>query len=341
MNVSIIIPTLNESAYLPRLLRALKEQRLPPQEVIVADAGSTDNTVAIAQEWGARVVAGGLPAVGRNAGARHAGGEYLLFLDADVVPGPFFLERTLAEMEARRLDVATPLYQPLEEEPLYALLTELANLYLLIMAPISPHAPGFCIFIRRSLHEQIGGFDESLVMSEDHDYVRRAARWGRFGVLRQERLKVSMRRLEKEGLIGLGLKYLWCEIHVLAGRPIHTIPFRYEFGAFSAQAQQRMMDEAYALSRRFLRLENPLFALSQRAQEIVRELVEEEQPERLLERLRDVFTLEELGALQRYVQRRLMMRLHPRFWRRRWPALSHRLRRPLRELKTFWKRFSS
>ncbi len=340
MNVSIIIPTLNESAYLPRLLRALKEQHFPAQEVIVADAASTDNTVAIAQEWGARVVVGGLPAVGRNAGARHAGGEYLLFLDADVVPGPFFLERTLAEMEARRLDVATTLYQPLEEEPLYVLLTELANLYLMIMAPLSPHAPGFCIFIRRSLHEQIGGFNESLIMSEDHDYVRRAARWGRFGVLRQERLKVSMRRLEKEGLIGLGLKYLWCEIQVLAGRPIYTVPFRYEFGTFSAQAQKRVMDEARGLSRRFIRLENPLFALSQRAQEIVRELVEEERPERLLERLQDVFTLEEIGALQRYVRRRLMTRLHPRFWRRRWPALSKRLRHPLRKLNTFWKRFS-
>ncbi len=341
MKISVVIPTLNESAYLPRLLRALREQRFPPQEVIVADAGSTDNTVAIAQEWGARVVVGGLPAVGRNAGARHAGGEYLLFLDADVVPGPFFLQRTLAEMEARRLDVATALYQPLEEEPLYALLTELANLYLLIMAPISPHAPGFCIFIRRSLHEQIGGFDESLVMSEDHDYVRRAARWGRFGILRQERLKVSMRRLEKEGLIGLGLKYLWCEMHVLAGQPIRTIPFRYEFGAFSTGVQQRITDKARSLSRRFRGLENPLFALSQGAQEIMRELVEEERPERLLERLRGVFTLEEIGALQRYVRRRLMMTLHPRFWRRRWPALSQRLHRPFRELKTFWNRFSS
>jgi hypothetical protein len=145
----------------------------------------------------------------------------------------------------------------------------------------------------------------------------------------------------ERGAYRAGVEIPVVRIHVLAAGPIHTIPFRYEFGAFSAQAQQRMMDEAYALSRRFLRLENPLFALSQRAQEIVRELVEEEQPERLLERLQDVFTLEELGALQRYVQRRLIMRLHPRFWRRRWPALSHRLRRPLRELKTFWKRFSS
>ncbi len=341
MKISVVIPTLNESAYLPRLLRALEQQSCRPDEVIVADAGSKDHTVAIAQQWGAKVVGGGLPAVGRNAGARSAQGEYLLFLDADVIPGPFFIERNLTEMERRHLGVATALYRPLEEEPLYVLLTELANLYLLMMAPISPHAPGFCIFVRRALHEKIGGFDESLLMSEDHDYVRRAAQLGRFGILRQERLKVSMRRLEKEGLIGLGLKYLWCEIHVLAGQPIHTLPFRYEFGAFSEQVQQRMADKARSLLRRFRGLENPLFALSQRAREMIYELVREERPEGLLERLQDVFTLSEMSALQRYARRRLMLTLHPRFWRRRWPALSHRLRRPFRELKTFWNRFSS
>ena len=86
--VSVIIPTLNESAYLPALLDALRGQTRPPDEVIVADAGSTDGTVELVQAHGARVVPGGMPAVGRNAGAQVAIGDLFLFFDADVLPPP-------------------------------------------------------------------------------------------------------------------------------------------------------------------------------------------------------------------------------------------------------------
>jgi len=95
---------------------------------------------------------------------------------------------------------------------------------------ISPRAPGFCILIRRALHEAIGGFDETLLLAEDHDYVQRAARHGRFGVLTTVRIPVSIRRMEEEGLFPLMLKYLWAEAHVWAGRPIRRLPFTYAFG---------------------------------------------------------------------------------------------------------------
>jgi len=90
-SLTIIIPSLNEIAYLPGLLNALNNQIQKANEIIVADAGSNDGTVELATSYGVRVVPGGLPAVGRNAGARKAQGDYLLFLDADVVPPPDFI----------------------------------------------------------------------------------------------------------------------------------------------------------------------------------------------------------------------------------------------------------
>jgi hypothetical protein len=107
---------------------------------------------------------------------------------------------------------------------------EVANGYLLALQWISPRAPGFCILVRRALHEAIGGFDETLLLAEDHDYVRRAARHGRFGVLTSVRIPVSTRRVEGEGVFPLLLKYLWAEAHVWAGRPIRSLPFDYAFG---------------------------------------------------------------------------------------------------------------
>ena len=83
--ISIIIPTHNEAAHLPRLLARLSE--LSSAQVVVADGGSTDATVAIARAAGALVVEG---ARGRgpqqNLGAHGASGEVLWFLHADCLP---------------------------------------------------------------------------------------------------------------------------------------------------------------------------------------------------------------------------------------------------------------
>src|SRR5687767_6578001 len=102
--LSIIIPTYNEEEYLPFLLRSIQAQSYKDYEVIIADASSTDKTRAIAAEFGARVVQGGLPGAGRNRGAEAAKGENLLFLDADVIlPDPWFLQMTVGEFEKRKL----------------------------------------------------------------------------------------------------------------------------------------------------------------------------------------------------------------------------------------------
>ena len=75
MILSIIIPTYNEEEYLPVLLDSIKSQSFDDYEIIVADANSTDKTREIAESYGCIVVAGGLPAVGRNNGAKIAKGE--------------------------------------------------------------------------------------------------------------------------------------------------------------------------------------------------------------------------------------------------------------------------
>lgn len=77
--LSIIIPTFNEEKYLPILFESLQKQTFNNFEIIVADNNSTDATRSIALAAGARVVGGGLPAGGRNMGAKFAQGEWLLF----------------------------------------------------------------------------------------------------------------------------------------------------------------------------------------------------------------------------------------------------------------------
>ena len=241
-HLSVIIPTLNEIAYLPQLLDALAVQTRLPDEIIVADAGSKDGTAELAQSRGVRIVPGGMPAVGRNAGARAAKGDLLLFLDADVLPPPEFIERVLEEFERKKYDVATCFIASINGNPLDGIICVGTNLYFQIIQPVSPHAPGFCILSKRTAHEIIGGFDESLSLSEDIDYARRAKRHGKFGILSSARIPVSMRRVGKEGLVGLGLKYAWCEIYALMGKPVRNAPFEYEFGTFGPANVSNRLD---------------------------------------------------------------------------------------------------
>jgi glycosyltransferase involved in cell wall biosynthesis len=230
--LTVIIPTLNEIAYLPGLLDALDIQTRHPEELIVADAGSTDGTAELARKRGARVIHGGMPSIGRNAGARATNGDIFLFLDADVLPPPDFIARVLEEFERKEYDVATCFLAAINENPLDRILSAGTNLYFWVIQSISPHAPGFCILSKRIAHEKMGGFDESLMLSEDIDYARRAKRHGKFGILTGVRIPVSMRRVGKEGVVGLGLKYAWCEMYALVGKPVRVPPFGYEFGAF-------------------------------------------------------------------------------------------------------------
>ena len=262
--LTVVIPTLNEAERLPALLAALAEQTRPPEAIVVADAGSTDATRQLAAAAGVVVVEGGKPAAGRNAGAAVAATELLLFLDADDQPGPEWIELALAEFEERGLCAAAGQVEPLERDAANLFACEVVNLYLQLMQYVVPHAPGFCILVRRDVHERIGGFDETVVLAEDHDYVQRAAQLGKFRILRGAPMPTSMRRIEKEGLVSLSFKYLYSELYVVTGRPVKEIPFEYEFAAFDAEKRE-VVPLAVEKAREGLRsIGDPLAQLSAR-----------------------------------------------------------------------------
>lgn len=236
-SVTVVIPTLNEASCLPALLDRLAAQTRLPEEIVVADAASTDGTADIARARGLRVVAGGMPAVGRNAGAAVAGGDIIVFMDADAQPEPEFLERALDEFARRRLEVTTAPLRPQTGDHRYWLAYLFCEIYMRALQHVSPHAVGLCIIVTRSLHERIGGFDESLVLAEDHDYARRAARLGRFGILRGVKSRTSMRRVHEQGKRQLARVLIYSELRTLAGIPIQSLPFPYAFGAFDGEPQ--------------------------------------------------------------------------------------------------------
>ena len=124
--LSIIIPALNEEKSLPLLFESIKDQEFKDYEIILADAGSTDKTLEIAKKYDVRVIKGGLPAVGRNAGAKVAQGEWLLFLDSDVFLSSNFLKLLLEEAQETGADAATCAVIPLSDRLIDQIMHEVA-----------------------------------------------------------------------------------------------------------------------------------------------------------------------------------------------------------------------
>jgi glycosyltransferase involved in cell wall biosynthesis len=85
--VSFIIPTLNAAAMLPICLRSIRNQDYPAEkiEVIVADGGSTDDTLEIAKSFGAQVVENPdrVAESGKRVALKSVRGEYVVFTDSD------------------------------------------------------------------------------------------------------------------------------------------------------------------------------------------------------------------------------------------------------------------
>lgn len=231
--LSIIIPTLNEEKYLPRLLSSLKRQQgieNVSYEVIVADAGSTDRTRAVASQYGCQIVRGGLPARGRNQGAGAAQGSLCLFLDADVELPEDFLRNTLNEFYRRKLASASFSLKP-KRWSARLLFDIFYNIPAVFMEHILPHG-SMGILVRRTSFDAVGGFDETVKLAEDHWFVRQTARIGRFGIIRSTCLIVSLRRFWTDGWLRTAFTYLLCELHMIFIGPVRTDLFRYKFNHY-------------------------------------------------------------------------------------------------------------
>ncbi len=192
MRISIVVPTLNEETWLDRCLDAVGTGT----EVIVADGGSQDGTVARARARGAQVVnAPRGRGLQLNAGARAATGDILLFLHADTFLPPGALEHvgpTLAQggVAAGCFRVHHVPERP--HPPWFRLLLGLADVRARVARlPYGDQA----VFTRRATFEAIGGYPDQPLM-EDLELSRRLERLGRIVVLPHQ-VVVSARTFER------------------------------------------------------------------------------------------------------------------------------------------------
>lgn len=231
--IAVVIPTYNEEALISRVLGSLAMQEVnEPLEIVVADNMSRDRTRQIAETFRKRfarfiIVEGGTPAVGRNRGAYASHGDPIFFLDADLeLCDPTFIDQNVNYFRLHRLAAASVRLVPQSEKWVDHAMVKVYNLLLSAAVPFRPLG-SMCIVVSRFTFERTGGYPEEVAMEEDHDFVLRCSKIGRYRILPM-RAYFSIRRLEKEGRLLLVVKYIRAFILRIFCGPITA--FDYEFG---------------------------------------------------------------------------------------------------------------
>ncbi len=215
MEISIIIPVLNEAGRLANLLPELRRrsETAAVLETIVVDGGSQDGSPGVAASLGARVLQA--PA-GRarqmNAGARAARGEILYFLHADTLPPSGYDRWILQAMEG---GLQAGCFR-LRFHPPHWLLSAFAWCTR-INHPLC-RGGDQSLFVPRPWFEGSGGFDEAFQIYEDNEFIGRLYRDYDFRVL-PAWVTTSSRRYQKAGVFRLQYHYSVIHLKRMLGTP--------------------------------------------------------------------------------------------------------------------------
>lgn len=211
--VSVIIPTFNREKFVVKAIQSVLAQKYTDMEIIVIDDGSTDNTQKEIKKFGNRITYvyqdnAGVSAA-RNAGIAIASGIWLAFLDSDDEWHPFYLMRQMNLAKDNKnvaMQMTNCRFTRLDGTySNYFSMNGVSNViidadYVVVKRPFTfvLNHWGFqigSIIFRRSSVLMGSGFNESLSLSEDLDFIARTALVGDLGIANEE-LVYQFRRPE-------------------------------------------------------------------------------------------------------------------------------------------------
>lgn len=212
---SIIIPTLNEEKLLHGLFDNLKRLTSLTEhsvEIIVADGGSTDETLSIALKYADKIVNAKFDEVnniasGRNAGAKTAAGDFLLFCNADILFDNVnsVIDQIWREFETKSRLIAIAAWVdtfPEEEKTIDRIFHRFYNHYFKFLNTLSlGMGRGECIIVKKEFFEKAGYFNFALPAGEDFELFNRLIKLGKVEYSKNIRVFESPRRFRKSGYL--------------------------------------------------------------------------------------------------------------------------------------------
>lgn len=250
---SVIIPTLNEEKFVSKLLTSLVEQSVQNFEVIVVDGKSQDKTIVVARRFIGKlpltVVSSDMPGVSRqrNMGAKIAKADWLMFVDADSVLLPNFMERIGLYIDKKQSKFFTTWLKADSDDPGDAIAGFILNMGVEGGILVDkPWAPGPLTVVYRDVFEQVHGYNEDVTYGEDHELGVAICRRGiPFGILREILYVYSFRRFRKEGNLKIFHRTLKSNLSILlTHKGLAHMPGFIGGGSIYSQSQNRKKKES-------------------------------------------------------------------------------------------------
>jgi rSAM/selenodomain-associated transferase 2 len=204
MSISVVIPVINESAKIgPLVAYLLGNGGDQVGEVLVVDAGSTDETVSLACNAGARVLHSTVKsrAAQMNIGARAAQFPILYFVHADTLPPRSFATDI---QDALSVGIHMGCYRYVFDSSSFMLKI---NAFFTRFNWLWCQGGDKTFFIEHHIFEALGGYDERFCVMEEYDFLRRASKQYRFQILPKNAI-VSARKYQKNGWLRVQLANL-------------------------------------------------------------------------------------------------------------------------------------
>ena len=223
--ISIIIPTFNEQKHIGDLVRAIRQRESGEgyiKQIIVADGGSQDDTIRVAEQAGATALKCGKKgrASQMNEGANHATGDILYFLHADTFP-PQEFARDIVRAITRGAGAGCFRLAFDDDHPLlqfYGWCTRFKS----TLVRFGDQS----LFVKADVFRKIGGFDDSLVVMEDQKIVSDLKEVVPFALL-ERAVETSARTYKKNGVVRLQFIFFMIVILYYGGAKQDTLVHLY------------------------------------------------------------------------------------------------------------------
>jgi len=222
--ISVVIPTYNEEKNIGKCLKVITRQTIPRKEyeIIIVDWGSTDRTKKIAKQYVDRFILQKSEGIGgaRNDGVRIAKADIIATTDADCLVSGDWLEKMLNHFEDKRYVAVCGSDGPVEKDPK-------ARAIYFFLKNIIHFASFFHLYclgggntaFRKRQFLRVGGY-RNLSFSDDADLGFRLAKIGRIKYDRSIYVKLSTRRMEKQGYRKILMTWLNGDLRLILGLPI-------------------------------------------------------------------------------------------------------------------------
>jgi glycosyltransferase involved in cell wall biosynthesis len=203
--ITIVVPCKNEENYIHHLLDSLRRQNIGNTRIIIADC-STDNTRQVIKDnigsLNVEIIDGGPVSIAKNNGARLVTTPYILFIDADV---RFFKDTAISDsvdiIESDDLDLIGLNIKSYDNDLRAIIGFTIFNVINHVLKYFSPFAIGAFMLTRRDKFEELGGFPEKTVTSEDY-FLSRMYSPKKFKIVNHY-FGQDSRRFKKMGYFGM------------------------------------------------------------------------------------------------------------------------------------------